>query len=311
MAEVDARYWRIRMKVGNEHERTREAWDLDEVGIWYGAWTAQDWQEAIQRYHDDPRRHLNSLAAQQDLGWEVTKGYADAAWRFADIAETDWVVVYLRDNQTIGLARVAGKLSSNPNHPLNTDAECFKYRKLKDKKTFEIGHLPDSYMLLGTQGRGNVHQFNSMADHVRLLADSKTETEVFQTFAQMSFDDYIGFMGPSEWESLCVAYLMFEEEFVPTGLRVGRTLSTVDIVERRRSDAARIIAQCKRHDYGIEIGEEFASLSNALNPHDRAFYFAYGGIAGVVPANVVVLTRDDLLRWADTPSGQLYRKLLA
>lgn len=166
MTEVEARFWRIRMKVGNEHERTREAWDRDEVGIWYGAWTAQDWQEAVQRCSDNPRWHLNSLAAQRDLGWEVTKGYADTAWRFADIAETDWVVVYLRDNQTIGLARLAGELSSDANHPLNTDTELFKYCELKDKKTFAIGQLPDSYMLLGAQGRGNVHQFNSMANQV-------------------------------------------------------------------------------------------------------------------------------------------------
>lgn len=119
----------------------------------------------------------------------------------------------------------------------------------------------------------------------------------------MRFDEYMDFMGPSEWESLCVAYLMFEEEFVPTGLLVGRTLPTVDVVGRRKSDAARIIAQCKRHEYPIEIGDDFATVSNALNSHDRAFYFAFGGVAGAVPANVVVLTRDDLLSWGRYTDG--------
>jgi hypothetical protein len=36
MAEDDTRCWRIPMKVEYEHEHTREAWERDEIGIWYG-----------------------------------------------------------------------------------------------------------------------------------------------------------------------------------------------------------------------------------------------------------------------------------
>jgi hypothetical protein len=36
MAEV--KYWRVRMKYGACEELTREAWNRNEIGIWYGAW---------------------------------------------------------------------------------------------------------------------------------------------------------------------------------------------------------------------------------------------------------------------------------
>ena len=44
----ESRYWRIRMKYGGE-ELTREAWERNEVGIWYGSWTAEELESARKR----------------------------------------------------------------------------------------------------------------------------------------------------------------------------------------------------------------------------------------------------------------------
>ena len=38
----DTRYWRIRIKYGADENLTRRAWEMDEVGIWYGAWGAAE-----------------------------------------------------------------------------------------------------------------------------------------------------------------------------------------------------------------------------------------------------------------------------
>jgi hypothetical protein len=38
-------YWRIRLK-NEQGEFTRQAWDRDQVGIWYGAWSVDDLKNA-------------------------------------------------------------------------------------------------------------------------------------------------------------------------------------------------------------------------------------------------------------------------
>jgi len=167
------------------------------------------------------------------------------ARRFKDISDEDWVVIYLSDTQEIGLAKVKGSLCSKAKHPLNLNhGELFKYRRIRDKKTFRLLRLPDAYWLFPTQGRGNVHQFNNMREHVRLLAEHLNEDAINRAISQRPFDEMLDILGASAWESFCFAYLIWEEGFVPTGLSTGRTLPTVDIIGRRRN-GSRVFAQCK------------------------------------------------------------------
>src|SRR5687768_16837508 len=100
---MDERYWRIRMKKGGEQDFTREAWERNQVGIWYGAWTVDDWQVAQER--PDSVQYLQKLPKQVALDWIPTKGYIDTARRFAAIREEDWVIVFYDDRLHFGRVR--------------------------------------------------------------------------------------------------------------------------------------------------------------------------------------------------------------
>jgi hypothetical protein len=219
-------YWRIRLNNG-EGEFTRQAWDRNETGIWYGAWTPAELEAASSGSSTNGQiaAHLNTIKAQRDLGWEVSASYEGTARRFKNISDEDWMVLYLRDTQDIALAKVRGPLRSDPNHPLNQKCgELFKYREICDKKTLKLSKLPDAYRLLPAQGQSNVHQFQSMWEHVRLLADHRNEDGINRAFIEKPFDELLDVLGASAWESFAFAYLIWEEDFVPTGLSIGRTL---------------------------------------------------------------------------------------
>jgi hypothetical protein len=189
-----------------------------------------------------------------------------------------------------------------------TNGESFKYREICDKKTFKLSKLPDAYRL-PAQGRSNVYQFKSMREHVRLLADHLNEDAINRAFGEKPFDELLDLLGASAWESFCFAYLIWEEEFVPTGLSIGRTLPKVDIIGRRRN-GSHIFAQCKKHPTRQAIDSDFLRLSESLAPDDTAFYFAYGGCVNEAANNIRVIDRKYALQWAETKNGQLYRRLL-
>jgi hypothetical protein len=305
-------YWRVRLKAGEYGDFSRRAWDRDEIGIWYGAWTPDDFDAASSQSSagSDIAAKLSALKAQRDLEWDVSAGYVDTARRFKNISDEDWVLIYLNDKREIGLAKVQGPLRASLKHPLNLDSgEIFKYRRIRDKKTFRLSRLPDAYRLLPTQGMSNVYQLQSMREHVRILAEYQNEEAVNQAFREKPFDEMLDMLGASAWESFCFAYLIWEEGFVPTGLSTGRTLPTVDIIGRRRN-GSRILAQCKKHPTAQSIDPEFLKLSETLTPDDSAFYFAYGGCSEEAPRNIRVMDRKFALRWADTENGQLFRSLL-
>src|SRR5271165_4259159 len=110
MVEASPRYWRIRLKVAYSDEFTKEAWDRDEVGVWYGAWTSHDLTDALDRNASDPSAYLMELPSQRALGWNNLD--VGAAIRFTRITGDDWVMVFLRESQEIGLAQVCSELSS-------------------------------------------------------------------------------------------------------------------------------------------------------------------------------------------------------
>ena len=164
---------------------------------------------------------------------------------------------------------------SESGHPLNTNAgEIFKYRKIRDKKTFALAQLPDAYRLVPTQGRCNVHEFSRMYEHVKLLAEHATADEIVGVLGKMPFDQQLDLMGASSWESFCVSWLIMEQSFIPTGLSTGRTLKALDIVGRNRLSGKRIVAQCKKDPHPVSIEEDFV---RSLAPDDEGYYFAYGG----------------------------------
>jgi hypothetical protein len=305
--KIGLQYWRIRSRC-NDRDFSDETWARSEAGIWYGAWTAEDFNGVRNDTESRSLKFLNSLPAQQALGWDVKPLYLKTALRFANIGRTDWVLMYVPRDQAIGMARLEGKMESNSHHPCNYEGEVFKYRKIVEKKTFKLSDLPDAYRLLSAQGRSNVHEFHGMREHVELLGQCSTANDLHKAIGEMSFENLLDFFGPSAWESFCFAYLIMEENFVPTGLSIGRTLKDVDIVGRRRTDGRRIVAQCKKHPSPQPIDSGFLS---AITSQDIAYYFAYGGISGEVPSGTKIITKADAYSWAMSHSnGQLYRKLL-
>jgi hypothetical protein len=312
-----ARYWRIRLK-NQDGEFGSDAWERDQTGVWYGAWAIEDFRNASSgsQTNEHVADVLNNLPAQMMLiesgawGRPIQNSSISTVRRFVDqIAEDDWVVMYLRDERgpLLALAQMEGIVYSDPNHPLNTQAgEIFKYRTLRNKKTFALSELPDAYRLVPTQGQGNVHQFDVMHEHVRLLVEHYTPQDIISYLSGLPFDRQLDLMGASGWESLCVSWLIMEKDFVPTGLSTGRTLQTLDIVGRSRSTGRHILAQCKKSNNRISMDDGFI---NCIAQGDEGYYFAYGGCDPVDRPEIQVIDRSYLRDWIETENGQLFRRL--
>jgi hypothetical protein len=70
-------YWRIRLK-NQDGDFTGAAWERSEIGIWYGAWSAEDFRNTNDQHRSNQQIAdiLNELPAQQTL---VTSGAWDSA----------------------------------------------------------------------------------------------------------------------------------------------------------------------------------------------------------------------------------------
>lgn len=299
---INPRYWRIRIKYGGQGELTREAWERNEVGIWYGAWTVQELKQALKT--NAPLRHLSRANKVGGLKWDMTPKFLALVKRFIGIEEGDWVIVYFEG--VLGLARVASRLRSSASHPLNRNGEVFHYRKITRKKTFSLNRLPDAYRVLRSAGRGNVYQLRRGAELASLLGRSSSPADVTRKLKTKPLHDALELLGPTTWESLCEAYLTIEHGFVPTGLATGRTLAGVDIVGRRMRDGARILAQCKKDPRSGGIADGFLEAIADLGKNGIAFYFAYGGCDEQVPRGVEVVDREAILQWSKTARGAKY-----
>ena len=58
--------WRIRMRAGDYGDYTEQAWERGEVGVWYGAWNADDFRQPLDQAQ--PHELLSALPEQQKLG---------------------------------------------------------------------------------------------------------------------------------------------------------------------------------------------------------------------------------------------------
>jgi hypothetical protein len=306
MTSTDTRYWRIRIKF-EEKNLAREAWDLDQVGIWYGAWTAREFNEAVGEKRVKSK-YLTDLPHQVSLGWPLSANNFDTAVRFWNIREFDWVFMY--SDNTLHFARVCGNISSDPSHSLNRGGQVFKYRRVKEKKIFRLSSLPDCFRLLASAGRANVHEVHDTRELVRILARSADEKQAICEINNMPLREWLAVLGPNSWESLCLGYLILERGFVPTGLAVGRTLPVFDIVGRNRK-GERILAQCKKSPAPVNLDREFEKAALNSPSNEKYFYFAYGGCLGPIPAGVEVFSRVQLEDWLEqSTNGQKYLLML-
>lgn len=295
----EVRYRRIRMKYGDKN-LAKDAWKRNEVGIWYGAWSADDWARSLKR-PDQQFQYLKNLPQPKGRG-KFRKSDFDTARRFVDIMKNDWVVVFF-DN-ALHLGHVRGGLRSSQKHPMNRNGEIFKYRKIVDKKSFLLGQLPDSYLLISAAGWGNVHGFNeALRAQIKFLAENRDEKSVTRAIMTLPITQWLELLGPTAWESLCLGYLIIKEGFLPTGLGIGRTLPTFDIVGRNKG-GIRILAQCKKNPEPLRMPAEFINACKDLKGAD-IYFFAYGGVIGN-PEGVTVVNRDDIQKWIDTRKGRNY-----
>ncbi len=313
----EPRYWRIRMNFGTGgKDVAKPAWENDKVGIWYGGWSAKDLEEALQKGTPDEQRDwLSNVPAQRQL-FEVTWQFFDTSLRFKRIRELDWVYVYFDD--ALHFAHVTGPLESdgdskfnekNPSFP-SAPPELFKYRSIGAKKSFRLGRLPASFLILRSAGRSNVYEHNNSYWHlVKMLAECEDESEVVERFRHLSLSEWLEWADDKTWEAICEGYLIFEKDFVPTGLGIGGTLADLDIVGYSKG-GTRILAQCKKHPTPLAVEDGFVSLCADFPDPKELYYFAFGGIVDA-PADVRAVDKVSMQKWMETSTnGRLYRRLL-
>jgi len=142
---------------------------------------------------------------------------------------------------------------------------------------------------------------------VSLLGQCASEQEVQEKFRSMSLEEWLKCLGPAEWESLCLGYLIQKESYLPTGLSVGRTLAILDIVGVNATTGDKIVAQCKKTPTLTEVSTEFLEASTKLHAGARVYFFAYGDCSNR-PDGVRVVTGDDMLAWLGA-EGRRYFEL--
>jgi len=308
--------WRIRMRAGDFGDFSAQAWQRGEIGVWYGGWSADD----FSRTRNDPerRRALSESPGHQPVRvhWglpEVPTSYLNTATRFADVPEDDWVLVAFKltaNSQPayyLGLGHLERELLSEEEHPLNQHysgpeaRELFKFRRLRNQKQFRLSNLPEVFRLIPQTGRGNVFQFGDLNMIVSWLAEADTEEDVWNRLRGLSLRDLIHALGPKGWESLAEAYLILEEDYVPVGLVVGKTLKTFDLLGRSFRDRASIAASCKNNRHKVALPEDFRDAVREMEGTVRAYFFAYGGCSDAsLPANVTVIDGQRIVEWLET-----------
>ncbi|MGA2433869.1 MAG: hypothetical protein ABSG25_01145 [Bryobacteraceae bacterium] len=276
----------------NNRSFEKESWERDEIGIWYGAWSASDLREALAS--PTPVQFLTDLPAQQKLGWVIRPVYYDTITRFRNIPECDWVWTCF--DYQIHFAHAYSEIADDPH--FDQDGERFKIRRIREKKSFDLRCLPDSFLLLTSAGRSNVYELNAngLGRLVAFLADSSDQDEVTRKLSALDMTEILNFFGPSSWESVCEAYLIRKEGFLPTGLHAGGTLKDFDIVGCDKM-GRRVLAQCKKDAQPQAMEPTFVQACEAF-PDYRLFYFAYGGcLPGNGTEKAQVVDRKLIEQW--------------
>ena len=312
----DFRIFRIRMKV-DESDYSKDAWEDDKVGIWYGAWEPEDLKNAIALLEKGKKEEALKCMAdtpkQKKLGWEYTKSFFDTCRRFKKIeAKKDWVWVYFGDEHELHLGQLKdAEIETDPKSQFKCDGEPFHFRHVINKKKFPLANLPDSYRLLPSAGRGNVHEHNDV--YARLLKvlvecdDAKTVQRYYADLKRDNFDKWLDLLSPAEWESLCLGYLIIEHNYVPTGLLPGRTLRDYDVVGKTR-DGVKVLAQCKKSPDSYDVTKDFLNDCKNWKDSRKALWFwcSYGGWSAEPSCDIKLVDKKYIKNWLCTERGKQY-----
>lgn len=308
----DFSIFRIRGKDADGIDHSKCAWEKHQVGVWYGAWSPEELNEAIKRYEDEGKdaalEYMNNTPKQQELGWKYTSSSFDTCRRFKEITEErDWIVVYFED--TLCLGRLCSGIQIQKDHELNTpNGELFHFRHVINQKRFALTELPDLYRLLAPAGQGNVHQHNTVYTRLlKILARCSNPQEVRESYASMPTDEWLDFLSPTEWESLCLGYLVIEHNYVPTGLLPGRTLSIYDLVGKTR-DGCQILGQCKKSLDPYNVTEDFLIPCKNEKGSQQIlwFWFSYGGWDEDPGYGIKLVDKTRIKKWLGTEEGKQY-----
>ncbi len=310
----DYKIYRIRAKNADQEDHSKCAWEMDQVGVWYGVWRPKDLVEAINIYEKEggskATDHLTNIKQQKELGWPIKSSYFHTCKRFSEIEENkDWVMVYFDD--TLHLGKVSGDIKIDEKHELNCGEELFHFREVIEKKSFRLVDLPDSFRLLASAGRSNVHQHNDIYTCLlKFLAKNPNSEAVKDYFANLETAQWLDFLGPTDWESLCLGYLIIKYDYVPTGLLPGRSLSIYDLVGKTL-DGKRILGQCKKTPDPYEVEENFLSARKNYRDRDEIlwFWFSYGGSKEYPDHKIEIVDKDVIKKWLHTEKGKKYLKV--
>jgi hypothetical protein len=289
-----------------------DVWHAGHIGIWYGSWLPEDLVQACDACRSGgwvrPQPladELNRMMSANDSSSRIEPEGASASLRFEGLEVGTWVFTYF--DRAVHLAQIAAEdpivLPQFAYH-----GETFKAKLIQNRKTFRLGELPPSFLLLPSAGRGNVHKVPSCSTLLELLRSHDSAADVSRAFDSLQWDCWISALGPKGWEALCLGFLIQEYGFLPTGLSVGGTLAAFDIVGRLRSGES-VYAQCKgtptRHPIASNEEEAFASVDNA-----RKFFFARSGVSRELPG-VTHLDQAAVVEWlTHSDRGIEYLRLL-
>jgi hypothetical protein len=284
---------------------TEEVWTKKRIGIWFGAWRSSDLAKIDGLSSKEAAKKLTALPAQKKLG-PVSGKHVDVIRRFQNLSCADWVFSYF--SQAIHLGQVASSTLIVDDDAFARKGEPFKTRKLKNLKSFELDRLPESFRLLSSAGRGTLHQLGATRILMDMLVRSSTVEDAVREYQGLGWEEWLEALGPKGWETLCLAYLIYEKNFVPTGVGIGGTLADFDIVGRDRN-GRRILAQCKKSPGPHRVDDNERKAYRQSKNAD-VYLFAYNDALGA-PDNVLTITGAKIGEWfRSSNAGRSYLKLI-
>ena len=118
-------------------------------------------------------------------------------------------------------------------------------------------------------------------------------------------------LSDTEWESLCLGYFIIEYDYVPSGLRHGKTLKDYDLVGKTLKEGKKILAQCKKNLEPYPVDESFLEACKRNKDIDAMwFWCAYGGWGKDSHDCITLVDKDCIMKWLDTDKGKKYLAVL-
>lgn len=303
--------YRIRMKFDDPNnpvqkkDYAKQIWQQGNICIRYWEWEIQN-------------RTFEEVVAAPDFREAFHGNIQDVnvIHRFCNLTDIDWVFTVF-DNE-IHLAKV----TVTPWQDFALPEENLDYLKARsididNEKVFSLTEIPDVFALLAQSGQGTLFQIQNCRELLDILCRDEIQNanDLWIYWQGLNQETLLDFAGPSAWESLALAYLISEYQFLPVGLSVGGTLKDFDLVGISGKDKKRIYAQCKKDRTPKNIDKHFLQAISHGQTNRHAFYFAYGGLTeeGLRLANehnIEVITRTDFLQWlTDEEAGRVYLDL--